>query len=267
MQTESDRLQREMEFHNRWAASMEVDTIDVRVAFEGATAPENRFILSHIGNVRGKQLLDLGCGAGENSVYFAKKGAYCTAADYSAGMVKAALKLADYYSVRISGRIVDAAAIDFADDTFDIVYAANVLHHVDAESCLKEVHRVLKPGGIACTWDPLKHNPLINIYRRIARNVRTTDEMPLDIKIVKLFKSLFSRVEYDTFWLATLWIFIKFYFIERVNPNQERYWKKIISEETRLRPLYWRLEKIDNLMKKISYLKRFAWNIALVAQK
>ena len=267
MQTEFSRLHRELNFHDQWAAEMEVEAIDVRAAFEGATAPENRYILSHIGNVRGKQLLDLGCGAGENSVYFAKKGAYCTAADYSAGMVKTALKLAEVHNVRISGRIIDAAAIDFPDDSFDIVYAANVLHHVDALACIKEVHRVLKPGGIACIWDPLKHNPLINIYRRMARRVRTTDEKPLGITIVRAFKSLFSKVEYDTFWLATLWIFIRFYLIERVNPNKERYWKKIISEETRLRPLYRRLEKIDHYLKKISYLKRFAWNIALVAQK
>jgi ubiquinone/menaquinone biosynthesis C-methylase UbiE len=246
---------------------MEVETIDVHAAFEGATAPENRFILSHIGDVRGKQLLDLGCGAGENSVYFARKGACCTAADYSAGMVKTALKLAKNYDVHISGHIVDAAAIDFPDDSFDIVYAANVLHHVDALACTKEIHRVLKPGGVACVWDPLRHNPLINVYRRMARSVRTRDENPLEITIVKVFRSLFSKVEYDTFWLATLWIFIRFYLIERVNPNQERYWKKIISEEKRLRPLYRRLEKIDHQLKKISYLKRFAWNIALVAQK
>lgn len=267
MRTENHRLEREEGFHDRWAASINVGSIDVDAVFNGSTAPENRFILSRIGNVRGKYILDLGCGAGENSVYFARRGARCVAADYSSGMVQTALRLAEDYNVSISGRIIDAMNIDFPDDTFDIVYAANLMHHVDAAVCIKEAHRVLKPGGLACFWDPLKHNPIINVYRRVANQVRTSDERPLDIGIVHDFEIMFSKVEYDTFWLAALWIFIRFYFFERVDPNRERYWKKIIIEEPRLRSMYLRLEKIDHLIKKINYLKRFSWNIALVAEK
>ena len=267
MKTEYCRLQREKYFHNRWADSIRVGSIDVDAAFNGSTAPENRFIVSRMGDVDGKYLLDLGCGAGENSVYFARRGARCVAADYSAGMVHTALKLAQKYDVDISGRVVDAMDIDFPDDTFDIVYAANLMHHVDTAMGIKEVHRVLKPGGLACTWDPLRHNPIINVYRRMATKVRTEDERPLDIGIVRMFEHMFSKVEYDTFWLAALWIFIRFYFFERVDPNRERYWKKIITEEPRLRPVYLRLEKLDRILKKINYLKRFSWNIAIVAVK
>ncbi|MEN8807650.1 MAG: class I SAM-dependent methyltransferase [Desulfobacterales bacterium] len=267
MRTEGPRLKREMNFHDRWAASINVDAINVDAVFEGATAPENRYILSRIGDVRGKYILDLGCGAGENSVYFARKGANCIAADYSPGMVQAALRLAETYDVSISGRIIDAMAIDFPEDTFDIVYAANLLHHVSAAACIREIYRVLKPGGMACIWDPLRHNPIINVYRRIAKGVRTLDERPLDIGIINDFCTLFSKVEYDSFWLSTTWIFIRFYFFERVNPNRERYWKKIIIEEPRLRSMYLRLEKFDRLLKKIGFLKRFSWNIVVVAEK
>jgi len=267
LRTDSPRLKREVNFHDRWAASIKVDAIDVDTVFEGVTAPENRYILSRIGDVRGKHILDLGCGAGENSVYFARKGAHCIAADYSPGMVQAALKLADVYNVSISGSIIDAMAIEFPDDTFDIVYAANLLHHVNSAACIREIHRVLKPGGMACIWDPLKHNPIINVYRRIAKRVRTLDERPLDIGIINDFKSLFSKVEYDSFWLATMWIFIRFYLFERVNPNRERYWKKIIIEEPRLRSTYLRLDKFDRFIKKIGFLKRFSWNIVVVAIK
>jgi ubiquinone/menaquinone biosynthesis C-methylase UbiE len=261
-------FQRERSFHDRWAESINVDGIRVSDYFEACTSPENRFILGHLGEVNGKTLLDLGCGAGENSVYFSLKGARCTATDYSPGMVEKALKLAAANAVQIEGRTMNAMEIEFPTGTFDIVYAANLLHHLpDPTAALREMHRVLKPGGKACFWDPLRHNPVINVYRRIAKEVRTEDEMPLDIGITKFVKSLFPETVYDTFWLTTLWIFLRFYLIERVDPNKERYWKKIIAESARLEPTYHRLERLDRLLKKAPFMKRFAWNLAVVATK
>ena len=259
---------KEKKFHDQWASTIDVEGIKVKDYFEACTAPENRFILKHMGDINGKRLLDLGCGAGENSVYFAKKGAHCVAADYSPGMVEVAQKLAAANGVQIEGCTANAMALEFPDNTFDIVYASNLLHHLpDPKACIREMHRVLKPGGKACFWDPLKHNPVINVYRRIATSVRTEDEMPLDINIVNFVKSQFSTTTYDTFWLASLWIFLRFYLIEKVDPNQERYWKKIIIEKARLEPEYLRLEKLDAILKKIPLMKRLAWNIAVVATK
>jgi SAM-dependent methyltransferase len=261
-------LERERQFHDNWAAAIDVDGIRVADYFEACTAPENRFILRQMGDIQGKRLLDLGCGAGENSVYFAKKGAHCVATDYSPGMVEVALQLADRYGVKIEGRTANAMALEFPDNTFDLVYASNLLHHIpNPQMALKEMHRVLKPGGKACFWDPLKHNPVINVYRRMATEVRTEDESPLDINIVNYVKSLFSETDYDTFWIATLWIFLRFYLVEKVDPNKERYWKKIIIEQERLKPEYRRLEKLDRVLKKIPLMKRLAWNIAVVATK
>lgn len=263
-----ETLEKERRFHDAWAAAIDVDGIRVADYFEACTAPENRFILRHMGDIQGKLLLDLGCGAGENSVYFAKKGARCVATDYSPGMVDVALKLATANGVTIEGCTANAMALNFPDNTFDLVYASNLLHHIpDPKIALKEMHRVLKPGGKACFWDPLKHNPVINVYRRMATAVRTDDEMPLDINIVNYIKALFSETAYDTFWIATLWIFLRFYLIERVDPNQERYWKKIIIEQERLAPSYQRLEQVDKVLKKFPLMKRLAWNIAVVATK
>lgn len=261
-------LEKEREFHDAWASTIDVDGIRVKDYFEACTAPENRFILQNLGDIRGKRLLDLGCGAGENSVYFAMKGAQCVASDYSPGMVECALKLAEANGVKIEGHTANAMALDFPDNSFDIVYASNLLHHLpEPEKAIQEMYRILKPGGKACFWEPLKHNPVINVYRRIATKVRTEDEMPLDINMVNFVKSLFSETTYDTFWIATLWIFLRFYLIEKVNPNEERYWKKIIIEQERLEPIYHRLEGVDSVLKKLPLMKRFAWNLAVVATK
>jgi hypothetical protein len=125
----------------------------------------------------------------------------------------------------------------------------------------------LKPGGKACFWDPLKHNPIINIYRRIASEVRTEDESPLDINIVNFIRTQFTQIEYDTFWLATLWIFVRFYTIDRIDPNRERYWKKIIIEHQRLQHSYEWLERLDRVLKQVPSLRKYAWNLAVVATK
>jgi len=262
-----EQLNREREFHDQWALSLEPSNINVWVAFEGATAPENRFIMSRIDELNGKHVLDLGCGGGESSIYFALQGARCVASDWSPKMVDAARKLAEINQVKIDARVIDAMNIDFPDSTFDIVYAANLLHHVDTQRTLTEIQRVLKPGGIACTWDPLKYNPAIKIYRRLAKKFRTPDEHPLGFKFLRDAGKLFSKVEYETFWFATLWIFLRFFFIERIHPSKERYWKKIIDEEQRLRKLYLCLERLDKRIKKIRVLEKFAWNVAMVAVK
>ena len=267
MRGDRNALEEEQHFHDHWASRIDLTSIDVLTAFEGSTAPENRFILARLGDLTNKKILDLGCGAGESSVYFALKGARCVASDYSPGMLQTARRLAETYNVPIVTMRLNATCIDLPKDTFDIVYAANVLHHVDTEKALAEIYRVLKPDGIVCSWDPLRHNPVINVYRRIANRVRTRDEHPLDISVVYRFRKLFSKVRYETFWFATQWIFLRFYLIERIDPNKERYWKKILQDEKRLRQTYLRLEKWDRLIKRVSCLRRFGWNIAIVAEK
>lgn len=261
------KLAREQDHHDRWAAAIDVDSIRVETAFEAVTAPENRFLLRHMGELRGARLLELGSGAGEGSVYFALKGARCTATDCSAGMLAVAERLAARYGVGIETRLADAEHLDFPANSFDLVYAANVLHHARPERVLAEMHRVLRPGGRACFWDPLKHNPLIKVYRLLATEVRSADERPLDIAILREVRERFRTVEHETFWSFTLWIFLRFFLVERVSPNQERYWKKILTDEARLRPAYSRLERLDHLVKRLPFIERYAWNLAVVATK
>lgn len=261
-------LEAEETFHDDWAASIDIDTIDVRQAFEACTAPENRFLSEKMGDLNGIRILDLGCGAGEAAVYLATQGANAVASDLSDGMLQVAQKLANKNGVTIETSKSPAEVIEFPDNEFDMVYAANLLHHVDVEKCIAEVHRVLKPGGKFFSWDPLAHNPVINVYRRMAMEVRTEDEHPLRMKDLKLFNKYFSKVESKGFWLFSLWIFLRFYLIERVNPNEERYWKKIINEADRLEPKYRRLEKLDRFVLKIvPWFTRYCWNIAVVAEK
>jgi ubiquinone/menaquinone biosynthesis C-methylase UbiE len=261
-------LSREKEFHDDWAESVAPQDVLVKESFEAATAPEGRLASAWLGNVQNKELLDLGCGCGEAAVYFALKGARVTALDLSPGMLTTTREVAKFHGTTVTTCEASGDILPFADNSFDIVYAANVLHHVALEQTLIEIKRVLRPGGVLLSWDPLRHNPIINLYRRLATKVRTEDETPLSIDDLAVFRKHFTAVQHATTWLTTLWIFMQFFLIERVHPNKERYWKKIIVEHKRLESTHRRLERMDNwLLSSFPWLQRMCWNIVVLATK
>jgi ubiquinone/menaquinone biosynthesis C-methylase UbiE len=94
--------------------------------------------------------LELGCGTGFFLLNLmqagvAKRG---SVTDLSPGMVQAALRNAEGLGLDVDGRVADAERIPYEDGTFDLVVGHAVLHHVpDVELALREVLRVLKPGG------------------------------------------------------------------------------------------------------------------------
>jgi hypothetical protein len=85
---------------------------------------------------------------------------------------------------------------------------------------------------------------------------------------VRLFERHFTNVRHRCFWLFTLWIFVRFYFIERVHPSKERYWKKIVAEHERLTAIYRRWKRLDDLVLRAApFLRRYCWTIAICARK
>lgn len=268
MPDQKDTFTQEEHFHDEWAKSIDVDDIDVDMFFTCPSCPENNIIRSWLGDIRGKRVLELGCGAGEASVFLAKQGAEVTATDISGEMLLVATRLAQKNGVTIATEKALSHTLPFPDNSFDIVYCANLLHHVDLEETVSEVRRVLVDGGVFVAWEPLAHNPVINVYRKMADQVRTADEHPLTMSQIKAIKKTFQSVQAEMTWFFTLAVFLKFYFIDRIHPNQERYWKKIIYDFDSIAKLYLFLEKIDRIfLKCFPFLKRYCWNVVLRCQK
>ena len=68
--------------------------------------------------------------------------------DLSPGMVEAAQRNAERLGFSVEGRVADAERIPYDDDTFDVVVGHAVLHHIpDVEQAMREMLRVLRPGG------------------------------------------------------------------------------------------------------------------------
>lgn len=267
-QSDAARKHAEEIFHDEWAASVDVSKIDVRQMNEACTAPEMRWIRQTLGELKGRTLLDVGCGLGEASVYFALLGAEVTATDISPGMCTTAQRLAVVNGVTIHTHVSAAEDLGLpADRQFDVIYTGNTLHHVDIAATMPRLLRHLKPDGIFVCWDPVAYNPVINLYRRRAMQVRTEDEHPLRLRDIRRVQAHFSESRIGWFWLSTLLIFCLMAVVQRRDPNRERYWKKVVEEADRWAWLYRPLELFDRILLLLPFLRPLCWNVVILGRR
>lgn len=113
-----------------------------------------RLAIERLKLVPGQHVLDLGCGPGDGATRIAEAGAFAIGLDYSQGMLETAR-----HAVGLSGRLTrgDAGRLPFADASFDKICCTNSFHHYpDHLAALREMRRVLKPGGLLVLVDPRK---------------------------------------------------------------------------------------------------------------
>lgn len=98
----------------------------------------------------GKSLLEVGFGTGTDLLQFARGGARVTGVDLTPRSIEIARRRFEVYGLPGEFAIGDAEGLSFPDLSFDVVYSFGVLHHTpDTDGAVREIHRVLKPGGKA----------------------------------------------------------------------------------------------------------------------
>lgn len=122
---------------------------------DGEGTPHHKKILNPcveklLGDVKGKQLLDAGCGEGYLARYYAKKGAEVTAIDLSQRLIETSEQLAEREGVTIDYRVDNVCYIESVPNAeFDIILSNLVLLNIPCiDDAIREFHRVLKVGGV-----------------------------------------------------------------------------------------------------------------------
>ena len=118
-----------------------------------------------LGDVQGKEVLDLGCGAGENTLLLASRGARVTSVDISPDLIEIARERLAVNNLTASLRVASAYDTGMPDGSVDVVFCAAILHHLEAEKAHGEVLRVLKPGGLLILEEPVRDSRFYGFLR------------------------------------------------------------------------------------------------------
>jgi SAM-dependent methyltransferase len=124
-------------------------------------------IADFLGDLRDRDVLELGSGMGEMTTLLAKSGARVTALDISPGSLAIGRRRAELHGVEESIDFVLGAGeeLPLESDRFDVVVGKAVLHHLDVSRAASELHRVVRPGGKAAFSEPLGTNPVVAFAR------------------------------------------------------------------------------------------------------
>ena len=112
---------------------------------------------------QGEKVLDLAAGTGASTIEYTRDGAWCIAADFSLGMLKAGLRR------KVPMVAADALHLPFADESFDVAtITLGIRNFVDTKAALTEIARVVRPGGrlVICEVSTPTFPPIRFVYRR-----------------------------------------------------------------------------------------------------
>ncbi|MGW0792644.1 SAM-dependent methyltransferase [Streptomyces sp. NPDC002911] len=168
------------------------------------TDPKDRLtdvLIEQAGLTPGRRLLDVGCGQGRPAIRLAEAtGGEVTGITVSAEQVATGTELAHEAGVadRVRFERADAMDLPYPDGSFDAVWAVeSVMYLSDRQTALKEMHRVLAPGGVLVLSDYAESVELSDEWRKVLVEGFTVDSLPTPEQYTRMLTTAGFTVERD----------------------------------------------------------------------
>lgn len=198
-----DRYRRESEFHDRVFSDQGRESASKFYSVNAASVSfYYRQLTEHCA---GAKVLEYGCGPYSQASRMTPLGAWVLGIDISPVAIgQYRRRGSEQVRARVRAAVMNAESLALAGESFHLVCGTGILHHLDMENCLREISRVLRPDGTAVFLEPLGHNPMINLYRRLTPGLRSADEHPLLMSDLAATERYFGQVERHYFHLTGL---------------------------------------------------------------
>ena len=180
-----------------------------------------------VGDVRGKTVLDLGCGTGENLIPLLERGARVIGMDISPDLITIAQKRLDDAHLEASLRAGDAYKTGLPDESVDAIFCMALIHHLDIELVRDEMWRILRKGGAVILGEPIRfskgyawvrsllpaHDDISEYEHPLTRKELATMTQPFRVEGTRYFRLPFVPLVFralpsksDAAWRASNWI-------------------------------------------------------------
>jgi SAM-dependent methyltransferase len=242
MSATQEVIARERQFYNQSHGRYR----QLRKAIWRAIGPFNRNDeLVDLYDARGKRVLLYGCGPANEAAALLQAGATSIAGiDISDIEIEEAWRQAREggYPEQVDFRAGDAHQTDFADDSFDLIIGIAILHHLDVPRALRELRRILAPGGRAVFLEPLAANPALRLGRLLTPAARTDDEHPFTVQDWQYCADAFPNfshreVELASIFMMPLNLVLKLEWQQALARHVGKFDDWLLARYPRLRPL------------------------------
>jgi len=253
-----ERKQKEIDYYDQQA---KVETSGKKESgslhtFDPFSLRSYRFLKEYFqNNYHDKAVLDYGCGTGVHLPWLAKAFVKVTGIDLSqVSLDKArALVKKEGLEQKVVLQVGDCETLEFSPESFDAVFDGGTFSSLDLHTALRQIHRVLKPGGFLIGIETLGHNPITNLKRKLNELLgkRTSWAAGHIFKMqdLELVKKYFDIVQLQFFHL-TSWIAIPLLHL----PGGKMFLKM--------------LEDLDHmLLTTFPFLKKYSFKIVFVFKK
>jgi ubiquinone/menaquinone biosynthesis C-methylase UbiE len=227
MEALTDRQRRELEYHRDHAASVAgtLTALSFQIIESGQRRWWNAYwdIWNYLKRrgVKGSRVLVVGCGSGDDALYFARLGANVSAFDLSPDMLAIGKRLAVTHGLDVDFGEMPSEKLSYKDGTFDLIFARDILHHVDIPATMAELARVAKPGALFVAdeiyshsfTDRVRHSRFVEhfLYPRMQRFVYkgrkpyiTADERKLNDRDIAMVRAYLAGIDLEKYFNAVV---------------------------------------------------------------